>query len=316
MLIQFDQVTLQYNKHKALDNVSFSIDQGEIVGLLGHNGAGKTTIMKLLTGYLESTHGHVYVDGLCMDRDLHVIQSKMGYLPENCPLWPDMSIIEFLLYQATLKGISKSELDDQVLDVIKRTHLIEKATQSIGTLSKGYRQRVGVANAILNKPKIIILDEPTNGLDPTQTFNMRALIQELAKTSTVILSTHVLQEVEAVCDRVIIVRAGEIVTDKKINELNQINGLRVTVDQNEQTMQVLCNDLIGADAIQLMSVDKNLYQYILKADVELAPNISERILQAGYQLFQITPEKQNLETLFKEDYVVHVNESDGMKNVN
>lgn len=315
MLIQFDHVTRQFNGYKAVNDVSFFIDQSEIVGLLGHNGAGKTTIMKLLTGYLEPTNGQIYVDGLRMDCDLHSIQSRMGYLPENCPLWPDMSVIEFLLYQASLKGIPKAELDDQVFRIIKKTHLVEKANQPIGTLSKGYRQRVGVANAILKHPKIIILDEPTNGLDPTQTLNMRALIQELAKTSTVILSTHILQEVQAVCDRVIIVRDGKIVTDERLDELDQTKGLRVTVDQDEQTMQALCKDLISVKTIQLKSIRDNKYQYKLEVDSEMAPKISQKILEAGHQLFEISPERQDLETLFKEDYVAQENLESDTKDV-
>lgn len=315
MLIQFDHITRQFNGHKAVDDVSFSIGQGEIVGLLGHNGAGKTTIMKLLTGYLEPTQGKIFVDGLHMDRDMHSIQSRMGYLPENCPLWPDMTVVEFLLYQASLKGILDTELDDQVYHAIEKTHLVEKAIQPIGTLSKGYRQRVGVANAILNHPKIIILDEPTNGLDPTQTLNMRALIQELANTSTIILSTHILQEVQAMCDRVIIVRSGKIVTDSKLDELDQIKGLRVIVDQNEQTIQELCKDLIGVKDIQLKSISEDQYQYVLNVDVSLAPKVSQKILEAGYQLFEITPERRNLETLFKDDYVVKENQVGEAENV-
>ncbi len=315
MLIQFDHVTRQFNGHKAVDDVSFLIGQGEIVGLLGHNGAGKTTIMKMLTGYLEPTYGHIYVDGLRMDCDLRLIQSHMGYLPENCPLWPGMSVIEFLLYQASLKGIPKTDLDDQVFHVIKKTYLAEKATQSIGTLSKGYRQRVGVANAILNYPKIIILDEPTNGLDPTQTLNMRVLIKELTKTSTVILSTHILQEVQAVCDRVIIVRAGKIISDSKLDALEQTKGLRITVDQNEQTMQALCNNLIDVRTIQLNTKSDDQYQYVLDVDAALAPKICKTILEAGFQLFEITPERKSLETLFKEDYATQANNFSETKDV-
>ena len=307
MLIQFDHITRQFNAHKAVDDVSFSIGSGEIVGLLGHNGAGKTTIMKLLTGYLEPTYGQIHVDGLLMDRDLQAIQSRIGYLPENCPLWPDMSIIEFLLYQASIKGIKKSEIDDQVSYVIKKTHLVEKSTQAISTLSKGYRQRVGVANAILNHPKIIILDEPTNGLDPTQTFNMRALIKELARTSTIILSTHILQEVKAVCDRVINVRAGKIVTDSKLDELDQVKGLRVTVDKNEQVMRAFCENLTEVKNIYLKDHNEGEYQYILDVDIALASKISRKIFEAGYQLFEIATEKYDLETLFKENYVAQVN---------
>ncbi len=315
MIIHFDRVTRQFNGYKAVDDVSFDIDQGEIVGLLGHNGAGKTTIMKLLTGYLQPTHGHIFVDGLQVDSDMHAIQSRMGYLPENCPLWPDMSIVEFLLYQASLKGIPKSNLERQVFEVIKKTNLTEKATNAIGTLSKGYRQRVGVANAILNHPKIVILDEPTNGLDPTQTLNMRALIQELAKTSTVILSTHILQEVQAVCDRVIIVRAGKIATDSKLDELDQVTGLRITVDQNEQNMRTLCADLTGVRTIKLKLQHDDQYQYLLDVDTSQASEISRKIIQAGFQLFEITPEQQNLEALFKENYIGQSDNKDEEKDV-
>ena len=304
MLIQFEHITRKFNDFIAVDDVSFSIGQGEIVGLLGHNGAGKTTIMKLLTGYLEPTQGNIFVDGLAIDSDLPSIQSRLGYLPENCPLWSDMTIVEFLLYQSSLKGIAKSEQDDHVFHVIQKTNLKEKALAPIGTLSKGYRQRVGVANAILNQPKIIILDEPTNGLDPTQTLNMRALIQDLAKTSTVILSTHILQEVEAVCDRVIIVRSGKIVTDKKLDELDQTVGLRISVDIDEKSMQSLLNDLVGSNNIKLIKHQGNQYQYLVDADISLSTKINQTILHAGHQLFEITPERQSLESLFKEDYAL------------
>ena len=153
MFIQFDQVTRQFDDFTAVDNVSFSIQQGEIVGLLGHNGAGKSTIMKLLTGCLEPTQGHIYIDNQLLCADLKTAQSCIGYLPENCPLWSGMTIVEFLLYQGALKGIQKSELNYRVFDVIQKTDLTNKATQVINTLSKGYRQRVGVANSILNQPK-------------------------------------------------------------------------------------------------------------------------------------------------------------------
>ena len=302
MLIQFDHVTRQFDSHKAVDDVSFGIDQGEIVGLLGHNGAGKTTIMKLLTGYLEPTCGEIIVNGQSMGRDTQLIQASMGYLPENCPLWPNMSIIEFLTYQASLKNITAAQRQDYILRAIERTHLREKATQAIRTLSKGYRQRVGVANAILSNPKIIILDEPTNGLDPTQTLHMRALIRELAQTSTIILSTHILQEVEAVCDRVIIVRLGKIVTDKKLSELDQPTGLQITVDQNEHKIRALLESLAGVRAITFKNARDGQFQYMLDADLSLAASISRTVLSAGYQLFEMSTRRQTLETLFKEDF--------------
>lgn len=307
MQIQFEHVTRQFNGYTAVDDVSFTIGQGEIVGLLGHNGAGKTTIMKLLTGYLELTSGDIIVDGLHIGSDKQFIQTCVGYLPENCPLWSDMSVIDFLSYQVSLQGVPKAAQDLQIANAIQRTQLMDKATQSIHTLSKGYRQRVGVANAILKNPKIIILDEPTNGIDPMQTLHMRALIQELAKNSTVILSTHILQEVQAICSRVIILRAGKLVTDEKLSELDRAKGLRITVDQDESAVRLLLKDLIGMRSIRLNGVKDKQYQYLLDTCVDAAPLISQKIHQAGFQLYELTVEKQSLESLFKEDFTVQSN---------
>ncbi|MEJ2529535.1 MAG: ABC transporter ATP-binding protein, partial [Gammaproteobacteria bacterium] len=200
-MIQVENLMRLYGDFTAVDDVSFSIGQGEIVGLLGHNGAGKTTIMKMLTGFLEPTAGTIDIDGLRIGRDTTAIQSRIGYLPENCPVWPEMTVIDYLDYQATLHGMAESQRKAAIARAIRRTALKEKATATIQTLSRGYRQRVGVAQAILHEPDIVILDEPTNGLDPTQIRQMRALIRELAQTATVIVSTHILQEVQAVCER-------------------------------------------------------------------------------------------------------------------
>ncbi|MEC7280535.1 MAG: ABC transporter ATP-binding protein, partial [Verrucomicrobiota bacterium] len=194
-MIKVNSLFRNYGDFKAVDDVSFEINKGEVVGLLGHNGAGKTTIMKMMTGYLEPTSGSIEVDQLQIDTDTRAIQARIGYLPENCPVWPEMTVIDYLKYQAHLHGVEDSRIQPAVIDAVRRTSLKEKATSSIQTLSRGYRQRVGVAQAILHSPDIIILDEPTNGLDPTQILQMRELIRELAKTATVILSTHILQEV-------------------------------------------------------------------------------------------------------------------------
>ena len=314
-IIQFDHVSCEFSGFKAVNDVSFSINQGEIVGLLGHNGAGKTTIIKLLTGYLVPTQGQIIVDGLHVDLDLSAVQSRIGYLPENCPLWPDMPVIEFLLFQASLKAIPKSEVNDRISYALQKTNLIDKAMQPIGTLSKGYRQRVGVANAIINQPKIIILDEPTNGLDPVQIIGMRELIQELAQSSTIIISTHILQEVQAVCDHVKIIRAGRIVTDSSLDDLDQIKGLRVTVNQNEKVVKELFSDVEEVKSIQLMSADSNQYQYLFDVRTTLSACVSQKIFEAGYQLIEITPERNDLETLFKDDYVIQKNKGDQIRDV-
>ena len=302
MLIQFDQITRQFNEHNVVDNVSFKIGKHEIVGLLGHNGAGKTTIMKMLTGFLEPTFGKIYVNDLDIEQNKTKIQSNIGYLPENCPLWPNMSIIDYLCYQASLKGINQNKIESEVLNVIRKTQLTTKATQTIRTLSKGYKQRVGVASAILNNPEIIILDEPTNGLDPAQTLNMRALIRELARTSTVILSTHIMQEVQAVCERVIILRSGKIITDSNLSDLDKTNRLRVITDQDEKIFKELCAKLFDVDKVQLKNVIDDKYEYVLYIDSELAPKISHEILRSGYLLYEISPEKNNLENLFQDNY--------------
>jgi ABC-2 type transport system ATP-binding protein len=207
-MIQVEHLTRRYGDFTAVDDVSFRIQRGEVVGLLGHNGAGKTTIMKMMTGFLEPTGGSIRIDDLEIGRDTRAIQARIGYLPENCPVWPDMTVIDYLDYEATLHGVPAERRGRAVAEAIRRTALKEKADASINTLSRGYRQRVGVAQALLHSPDIIILDEPTNGLDPTQIRHMRELIRELATSATVIVSTHILQEVQAVCERVLILRAG------------------------------------------------------------------------------------------------------------
>ena len=189
----------------------FRSPRGQIVGLLGHNGAGKSTTLKMLTGYLEPTEGTVLLDDIDIRTNRMLATSRIGYLPENCPLYTEMTVIDYLHYIAELRGISDSRQLEALRDVIAKAGLNEKATSLISTLSKGYRQRVGIAQAIIHDPDILILDEPTSGLDPTQIHEIRELIKDLSKHATIILSTHILQEVEAICDRVIIIMRGKIV---------------------------------------------------------------------------------------------------------
>ena len=216
-MMEITHLTRRYGALTAVDDVSFSVGRGEVVGLLGHNGAGKSTVMKLLTGYLEPTSGRIRIGDLEIGRDTRAIQGRIGYLPENCPVWPDMTVVEFLEYQASLHGFAAARRGAAIAAAIRRTALKEKATEPIRTLSRGYRQRVGVAQAILHEPDLVILDEPTNGLDPTQILQMRELIRELALHATVIVSTHILQEVQAVCQRVVILRRGRKVLDSRID---------------------------------------------------------------------------------------------------
>ncbi|MCI5158128.1 MAG: ABC transporter ATP-binding protein, partial [Candidatus Electrothrix sp. AUS1_2] len=220
-MIKVEHLTRKYGDFTAVDDVSFEIGQGEIVGLLGHNGAGKTTIMKMITGYLEPTEGNITIDGLDVGRDRREIQKKIGYLPENCPVYPEMTVLDYLEYSAALHGVKEQDRPTLIREAVARTALEAKASKQLSTLSRGYRQRTGVAQAILHKPDILILDEPTNGLDPTQIQHMRTLIRELAETSTVIISTHILQEVQAICDRVIIIKDGSVALDARVDGLQQ-----------------------------------------------------------------------------------------------
>lgn len=297
-MIQIKSLSRMYGDFKAVDDVSFEIKKGEVVGLLGHNGAGKTTIMKMITGYLEPTSGEIRIDDLQAGRDMRAIQARIGYLPENCPVWPEMTVIDYLEYQANLQGVSESQIQSRVAEAIRRTALNEKATASIQTLSRGYRQRVGVAQAILHKPDIIILDEPTNGLDPTQIFQMRELIRDLARTATVMISTHILQEVEAVCERVLIMRQGKLVVDSRMEELQTVRQLRLTVDNAEAA------DYLGrvacVSAVHKVETVDDLSTYLLDAVVDAAPDVVAAVVEAGDKLYRLHPETRNLETVFAE----------------
>ncbi len=302
-MISVKHLSRHYGDFKAVDDVSFRIQRGEVVGLLGHNGAGKTTIMKIMTGFLEATSGSVSIDGLDIDKETRMIQQRIGYLPENCPVWPEMTVIDYLEYQAGLHNLPEDKIVASVARAIHRTALKEKATEMIQTLSRGYRQRVGVAQAILHDPDIIILDEPTNGLDPTQINQMRGLIRELAQSATVIISTHILQEVQAVCERVLIMRAGKMVVDSRMDALQAEQHLRVTLDNHHASDYL--KKVEGVTAVASCQASQQLACYSLEATSEAAPLVAKAVSQAGDQLFSLQPEIRTLETIFAE-----VNESD------
>lgn len=301
-MIKVEALTRTYGSFTAVDRVSFEIGQGEIVGLLGHNGAGKTTIMKMLTGYLEPTEGRIEIDGLDIEQNREAIQRKIGYLPENCPVYPEMTVIDYLDYAAALHGLPENLRIERVREAIRKTELEPKATQPINTLSRGYRQRTGVAQAILHNPSILILDEPTNGLDPTQIQHMRDLILALAKQATVILSTHILQEVQAICDRVIIVRNGQLALDSRMDELRSGNRLLVSVDSAPDKAKPIFNSVNGVESVELLGNDGARYRYALalsrQSDDEAAPAVSRALLDGGCKLYMLQPERRDLETVF------------------
>jgi ABC-2 type transport system ATP-binding protein len=299
-MIEAQHLSRRYGALLAVDDASFRIARGEIVGLLGHNGAGKTTIMKMMTGYLEPTSGRVLIDGVEVRPESTATRRRIGYLPENCPVWPEMTVLEYLDYQAALHGVPASKRNAAVARAVRRTDLAGRATAPIGTLSRGYRQRVGVAQALLHTPDILILDEPTNGLDPTQIQHMRELIRELATTATVIVSTHILQEVQAVCQRALIMRAGRLVVDARIAELSRTDGLRVTVagDAAPVLAQVPGVRGVHEEESRAGSADGTLRRYLVNGDAALAPALARALTQANLALHALEPNRHDLESVF------------------
>ena len=303
-MIVAKNLTRNYGAFTAVDDVGFKIEAGEIVGLLGHNGAGKTTIMKILTGFLEPTAGSVEIDGHDMESERSLAQSSVGYLPENCPLYPEMSVVEFLDYAAELKGVADDERPRAITESIAATELGDKAMEPISSLSRGYRQRVGVAQAILHNPKIVILDEPTNGLDPSQIKHMRDLIRRLAETATVILSTHILQEVAAVCGRVIVVNRGKVALDSALSDLRRDGRLRLVTNGSPDIVQPLIAGLSLVKSVEVLASQGRANAYGLqlngRSPDEVAPKVARAINDNGLELFSLHTEQRDLETVFAE----------------
>lgn len=301
-MLEVNQISRSYGDFKAVDNVSFSVGSGEIVGLLGHNGAGKTTIMKILTGYLEPDCGTAAINGHSLEKSLKKVQREIGYLPENLPVYPEMVVADYLDYAARLKGIPAKERVREISRVIKDTDLADKITDPIVTLSRGYKQRVGVAQAILGNPRLLILDEPTNGLDPTQTDQMRQLLRNIAKDATVMLSTHIMQEVEALCDRALMMRSGKLVLDKNLHDIKNSNSLLLQTDISLEQLQ-----RISGEALQInnLSTDAELNSFeiqlldnqnVKKYSAQLVRGINE----IGGDVYSIQQSQKALESLFRE----------------
>ena len=295
-MIEVASLSRAYGNFLAVNQVSFTIPAGEIVGLLGHNGAGKTTIMKMLSGYLEPSQGHLSIDNLDLTDDLLAVQQRLGYLPENLPIYPDMSVADYLHFAATLKGLEGEALVQSVRRVVRDTKLQEKLIDPIATLSRGYRQRVGVAQAILGSPRVLILDEPTNGLDPNQTQHMRDLIRALAEQATVILSTHIMQEVDAICDRVLILRDGQLALDSSLAELRSAGYLKLKTDLDPGRLAELLPD-------QKIEVDGEYLKLALAAGNDAgqaAARLAQTITDQGGAIYHLAPDLRDLETVFRE----------------
>ena len=301
-MIEVEGLTRKYGDLVAVDDVSFSIGKGEVVGLLGHNGAGKTTVMRVLTGYIEPTAGSVVIDGMPLHEARLSIQRKLGYLSENAPLYPDMSVVRYLEYVADLRGIPRAGRPAVLRRALERTWLMDRALDPVGTLSKGYKQRLGVAQAIVHEPEILILDEPTNGLDPAQIFEMRSLVRDLSQNATIIVSTHILQEVEAVCERVIIMVQGRIAVDARLSELRQSHRLVVGLGNPSEDAAERLREIPGVGMVTPAEGPRGeSYGLELEAPAgEVAPGVAREAVERGWELFRMSEEARTLETVFRE----------------
>ncbi|WP_282071494.1 gliding motility-associated ABC transporter ATP-binding subunit GldA [Polaribacter atrinae] len=294
MSIKVTSVSKIYKTQKALNNVSFSADKGQIIGFLGPNGAGKSTMMKILTGFIKPNEGEVFVDEIDVLQNPLEVQKIIGYLPEHNPLYADMFVREYLQFHAAIFKVDKSQIEA----CIEKVGLTSEAHKKINQLSKGYQQRVGLAAAILHNPKVLILDEPTTGLDPNQLVEIRALIKELGKEKTVLFSTHIMQEVEAVCDRVIIIKKGKLLIDKKLTELKEGNQqvIEVTFDYKieEQFVKRLEN------VVSYKNNYDNTWFITFESEEDMRPKIFDFAQENGLKILSLNAQNKNLETLFRE----------------
>jgi ABC-2 type transport system ATP-binding protein len=299
-MIEAQNLTKTYGSVQALCGVSFSLKEGEIVGLLGPNGAGKTTTIKILTGYLQPDSGDVRIDGLDVLTQTKEVQKRLGYLPESAPLYPELSIQRYLQMMADLREIPGDEQLECISEAVYATNITDHLTRPIGELSKGFRQRVGLAQAILHRPKLLILDEPTIGLDPTQILDIRRLIQRLARHSTILFSTHILSEVEALCDRAIIVLNGEIRADARLSELaSSADAILVLQDQVSGLEQEL-GKLNGVRGLESMRSQDGYpaFRILGTQDTDLCPTIYDLARTKAWPLRELRRDAKTLESVF------------------
>ncbi len=299
MSINIQNITKVFGKQKALDNVSFEIKSGEIIGFLGPNGAGKTTLMKIITGFIPPTDGDVFVNSLNVMQEPMAVRKIVGYLPEQNPLYQDMYIVEFLNFTAGIYKIKNRV--ERIEEVIALTGLEPEINKKIGALSKGYKQRVGLAQAIIHDPQVLILDEPTSGLDPNQIIEIRNLIKKLGEKKTVLLSTHIMQEVEAICDRIVIINKGQIVADDDKIAVHKMAKTKIG------TLLIEFKDGINTERIQkLDGVDKVVRlegnKFIIEFDskIDIRPDIFNLAVQMNNAVLSLQLKEKSLEEVFSE----------------
>jgi len=282
--------------------LDLEVGAGEVVALLGPNGAGKTTLMKILTGYLEPDEGDVKVHGIdVVERPLDA-QARIGYLPESAPLYGEMLVQEYLDMMAAMRGVPAEQRQDRVVDAIKATGLEDRVVQPIRTLSKGFRQRVGIAQAIIHRPDILILDEPTTGLDPAQIVEIRDLIAGLAKTSTVLLSTHILSEVEATCERVLVIMQGALRADAKLAELRNANAAVVAIEAAASGVSDVLNKVAGVTSVEVAGTagDFKRWRVTSGSKDDLCPALFDALRTTRWKIGELRPEPKTLERVFRD----------------
>ncbi|WP_425077672.1 gliding motility-associated ABC transporter ATP-binding subunit GldA [Psychroserpens sp. S379A] len=294
MSIEVENISKVYGEQKALDDISFTVSKGEIVGFLGPNGAGKSTLMKILTTYINATEGQVKVNNFDVLENKQNVQNSVGYLPEHNPLYLEMYVKEYLTFNANVYKVSKARIND----VIDLTGLTPEAHKKIGQLSKGYRQRVGLANALLHEPNVLILDEPTTGLDPNQLIDIRHLIKTVGKDKTVFLSTHIMQEVEAICDRVIIINKGQIVADKKLKDLRDDQEQTVIVEFDYRVEDAFLLKLPHAKSVT--NTHDFIYEVTFSTTEDMRSHVFDFAHDNELKILQLNQKNASLESLFRE----------------
>jgi len=313
-MITIRHLTRSYGPVVAVDDVSLDIQRGEVVGLLGHNGAGKTTLMKVLTGYLEAGTGTITVSGKDVADERKAVQRLIGYLPENAPIYPEMAVQHYLQMMAALRQVPADRVDDAVLEAATATGLTAHLEAPIHTLSKGYRQRVGLAQAIVHKPEVLVLDEPTNGLDPVQIRSIRELILRLAKDTTIILSTHILQEIEAVCDRVLVIIDGALAADGQLSELLATREFEASLDTSgasDDDVQARLRAIPGVESVTRTGDDRDEAGFAIwclasTAGTTPVPSLIDEARQAGWAVASAGPKRRTLESFFEALHDEHI----------
>lgn len=305
MDIVVENLTKKYGSQKAVDDLSFKVKTGEILGFLGPNGAGKTTTMKAITGFLYPDNGQIYIGNYSVEKDQEEIKKRIGYLPESNPLYEDMYVLDYLRFAAKVQKIPKEDVDDKLLNVVQTCGLEKEKHKKISELSKGFKQRVGLAQALIHSPEVLILDEPTVGLDPNQIKEIRELIKQIGKEKTVILSSHILAEVEATCDRILIINKGKIVADGSTAELrNQAQGkevLKVKFDDGDvNALYESLSKIKGMHLVDIMDADKRMFEVQGNTNSELAKQVFNMAVKNKWVLTQLTPVETKLEDIFME----------------